>query len=76
MEFETKMTLQVEPFIRLTTETSGQFQEILTPEALEFVGDLDRTFSWIRNELIQRRHIRQNELDWGKCQIFSLKQRI
>ena len=64
------MTIQVEPFIRLTTDVSGQFQEILTPEALEFVGDLDRNFHWISSELIQRRHNRQKKLDSGEMPDF------
>ncbi len=64
------MTLQVEPFIRLTGDVSEQFGEILTPEALEFVGDLDRNFHWIRNELIQRRHYRQKKSDSGELPDF------
>ena len=65
------MTIQVEPFIRLTTDVSGQFQEILTPEALEFVGDLDRNLDWISNESYRRRHNRQKkELDSGEMPYF------
>ena len=65
------MTMQVEPFIRLTTETSEQFQEILTPEALEFVGDLDRTFSWIRNELSSKTPYQTEEARLGGNARFS-----
>ena len=40
---------------------------ILTPEALAFVGDLQRRFGPVRLELLRRREERQAELDAGVC---------
>jgi malate synthase len=40
-------------------------EEILTPEALAFVGRLEREFGAVRRELLQRRADRQGEIDAG-----------
>ena len=40
--------------------------EILTPEALRFVADLERNFGSKRHELLKLRAIRQKEIDAGK----------
>jgi malate synthase len=48
----------------------GPAGEILTPEALRFVGELQRTFGPARNELLQRRHERQARLDAGELPDF------
>lgn len=42
-----------------------QFAEILTPEALEFVAALERTFRKRRLDLLARRDARQMEIDAG-----------
>ncbi len=42
------------------------FDEILTPEALEFVGELAARFNPRRKELLQRRQLRQQELNAGR----------
>ena len=39
--------------------------EVLTPEALEFVGELQRRFGPTRAELLERRRARQAEIDAG-----------
>jgi malate synthase len=67
---ETQLSLQVVNSMRITAEISGTYQEILTPQAMEFVSDLERNFSWIRKELLQRRHIRQMKLDSGEMPDF------
>lgn len=46
------------------------YTEILTPEALDFLGELSRTFSARRAELLQRRAHRQAELNAGKLPDF------
>ncbi|MHB2037140.1 MAG: malate synthase A, partial [Nitrososphaerales archaeon] len=64
------MTLQLEPNIKITAEISEKYQEILTPKVLEFVADLDRNFSKIRNELLEARHFRQKKMDTGEMPDF------
>lgn len=51
--------------IEITAPVSSSFAEILTPEALEFVAALARTFGQRREELLQRRVERQARLDAG-----------
>jgi malate synthase len=46
------------------------FNEILTPEAIAFVVDLERTFGARRKELLERRVVRQAELDAGQLYDF------
>jgi len=43
-----------------------RFDEILTPEALAFVAELDRTFGDRRADLIARREARQADFDAGR----------
>ncbi len=43
----------------------GRFGEVLTPEALRFVAELERRFGAGRNELLRRRRERQERLDAG-----------
>src|SRR5258708_2557819 len=52
--------------IEVTAAISSEFAEILTPEALNFVAKLARTFESRRQELLQHRAQRQAELDAGK----------
>ena len=49
---------------------SEEFAEILTPEALQFVGSLAREFESRRVELLQRRHDRQAQIDQGRLPDF------
>ncbi len=47
-----------------------EYDQVLTVEALEFIGKLHRTFNPIRLELLKRRHERQKQLDAGKLPTF------
>lgn len=46
------------------------YTEILTPQALDFVAEIARTFGSRRDELLQRRVARQAELDAGQLPDF------
>jgi len=48
----------------------SEYAEILTPEALDFLAKLHRKFDARRIELIERRALRQKELDAGKLPDF------
>jgi len=52
--------------LQVIAPVSPEFTEILTPEALTFVGTLQREFGARREELLQARVARQAELDAGK----------
>ncbi|MCX7570115.1 malate synthase A [Tumebacillus sp. DT12] len=52
--------------LRVTGDVRGDFAEILTPEALEFVGQLVERFSARRLELLQNRAERQRQIDAGR----------
>jgi malate synthase len=63
----------------MSTQTTGievvgalkaQFDEILTPEALNFIEQLERNFGARRNELLQFRQKRQEEINSGKLPNF------
>src|SRR5271169_170716 len=56
--------------IEVTSTISSEFAEILTPEALNFVAKLARTFEGCRQELLQHRVQRQAEIDSGKLPDF------
>src|ERR1700719_177767 len=56
--------------IEVTSAISSEFAEILTPEALNFVAKLARTFEGSRQELLQHRVQRQAEIDSGKLPNF------
>ena len=47
--------------------------EVLTPEALAFVAELHRRFDPRRRELLERRRVRQTELDAGAVPDFLLE---
>jgi malate synthase len=49
---------------------AGEFAKILTPEALEFIGQLAREFEPCRRELLDARMKRQLEIDNGKLPDF------
>ncbi len=51
--------------IQILGEMREQFEEILTPEALEFLAGLNRKFNSRRLELLRRRIARQRQIDAG-----------
>jgi malate synthase len=51
--------------IEILGPVAGRHNEILTPQAIDFLGDLARTFEGRRQELLARRKVRQKELDAG-----------
>ena len=60
------MTLQTSSALQVIPDLAKEFQEILTPEALEFVADLDLKFHKTRDELLMNRRVRQMRLDTGE----------
>src|SRR5260370_22413666 len=56
--------------IEIAGPLSENFREILTPEALQLVAKLHRSFNGRRQELLERRNRRQEELDHGKTPDF------
>jgi len=56
--------------VKLTGELHSQFDRILTPEALDFVASLDEQFQARRQELLQKRILRQARLDAGEMPNF------
>ena len=56
--------------VKLTGELHSQFDRILTPEALDFVASLDEQFQARRQELLQKRVLRQARLDAGEMPNF------
>src|SRR3989440_12656189 len=56
--------------IEITEPITPEFAEILTPDAMNFVATLVRTFADRREELLQRRAQRQAEIDAGKMPDF------
>ncbi|GAC1654095.1 MAG: malate synthase A [Herpetosiphon sp.] len=56
--------------IQITGPVSTAQKEILTPEALAFVAELQRRFNGTREQLLTRRQERQAEIDGGKLPDF------
>ncbi|WP_462412766.1 malate synthase A [Neobacillus sp. Marseille-QA0830] len=56
--------------IEVVGALKAQYDEILTPEALQFIEELERTFGARRVELLQNRKKRQKEIDKGKLPTF------
>jgi malate synthase len=56
--------------IEITGTLPENFSEILVPEALKLVAKLHRTFNGRRKQLLERRNLRQAELDSGKTPDF------
>jgi malate synthase len=48
--------------IEVTPSTVDRAREVLTPEALDFVADLQRRFGPVRDELLRRRYARREEI--------------
>ena len=51
-------------------EMKPGFEEILTPEALQFVEQLERKFGVRRKELLEKRKVIQTEINNGKLPTF------
>jgi malate synthase len=58
------------PVVKVLAEVSPAQREILTPEALRFVGQLARLFEPARQQLLARRRLRQQEIDAGRRPAF------
>src|SRR5438270_10564676 len=56
--------------LQITAETTPQFAEILTPDALAFVARLEREFRSRRDEALRSRHDRQLRFDAGELPDF------
>jgi len=56
--------------IEVTGSVTEEFSQILTPEAMAFIGTLAREFEPRRRELLERRQVRQKEIDNGKMPDF------
>ena len=56
--------------IQVSGRITADFAQILTPEALDFVAELHRTFEPRRKELLARRAARQKEFDAGRLPDF------
>jgi len=52
--------------LAINAPVSGEFAEILTPEAVAFVAELERNFGPRRRELLDRRVRRQADIDAGQ----------
>ena len=52
--------------VEILRQLSPEFEEILSPQALDFISNLQRVFGKRRNELLQKRIERQLEIDEGK----------
>lgn len=60
------MAEQIIPGVVITKEIAPTHRDILTPEALEFVADLERQFRVERNDLLLQREQRQRAFDQGE----------
>lgn len=54
----------------VTGEMKPGYEEILTPEALQFVEQLERKFGARRKELLEKRKVIQEEINQGKMPTF------
>ncbi len=63
-------TAQLAKGVEIKGVITPEFAEILTPEAVEFVAGLQRKFNARRKELLEKRQVRQKELDGGKLPDF------
>ncbi len=52
--------------VEILGQLSPEFAEILTPQALGFIANLQRLFATRRNEILQKRKEQQLEIDEGK----------
>lgn len=56
--------------LTISAPVSPEFAEILTPEAVAFIAELERTFGSRRRELLERRVQRQAAIDGGQLPDF------
>jgi malate synthase len=63
-------TLKLQNDIEILAPVSSSFSEILTPDALKFTATLVRKFSAQREELLEKRAMRQVRLDSGRLPDF------
>lgn len=56
--------------LEIAADMTPEFKEILTPDALTFVANLERAFGQRRRELLQKRDERQAEIDAGQMPDF------
>src|SRR5260370_33345020 len=64
------MTMATTEQVRLKRKGEGRAGEVLTPQALAFVGRLQREFGSRRQELLRLRDERQTRLDAGEMPQF------
>lgn len=64
------VTTQFAEGIEIKAPITPEFAQILTPEAMNLVAKLARSFEARRQELLQRREQRQTEIDAGKLPDF------
>jgi malate synthase len=55
-----------QPGVEILAPVSESYAEILTPEAIAFLADLQRSFNARRKSLLEARHERQKRLDAGE----------
>lgn len=70
------MSEPLKPEIEILAPLNGRHTEVLTPEALSFIVDLQRTFNARRKSLLDARRIRQERLDAGEKPDFLEETRI
>ena len=56
--------------VRILGEIKPEYERVLTPEAIEFVADLERKFGERRLELLAKRAERQKKFDAGELPDF------
>ncbi len=66
----TAQTATVVPAVKITMSVDAAGSEILTPDALRFVTNLQREFGPRREELLELRRERQREIDDGRLPDF------
>ncbi len=54
----------------LLGEIKPQYEQILTPEAIDFVVNLHQRFNWRREDLLRERQERQHRIDAGEMPTF------
>jgi malate synthase len=67
--------LSVPSGIELRGAVEDRFEEVLTPDALEFVAELERRFGGRRRELLERRAARRQRLSAGELPDFLAETR-
>jgi len=59
--------------VTISGAITPEFAAILTPQALDLVAALHRRFNWRRLELLERRQVRQAEIDAGRLPGFLIE---